>query len=106
MIQSSLQGISRATGRAGGRTDRLAGRLKAMLDYAHMDDLQAGDAHSYLRDVHRLCNEIHAAIGQTYIAPRHIPSGQAQVYPPPRCAVRDDRSVGSRDYSCAMQSNT
>lgn len=81
MIQSSLQGISRVTGRAGGRTDRLAGRLRAMLDYAHMDDLQAGDAHSYLRDVHRLCSEIHGAIGQTYIAPRHIPAGHAQVYP-------------------------
>ncbi len=81
MMQTSLQAIGRGTGRTGGRTDRLAGRLRAMLDYAQIEDLPGGDAHAFLREVQHLCAEIHTAAGHTYIAPRRIPDGRAQVYP-------------------------
>jgi uncharacterized alpha-E superfamily protein len=87
MIQTSLQAIGRATGRAGGRTDRMAGRLRATLDYAQMEDLQAGDARAYLRETRRLCTDIHGAVGQAYIAPHRIPDDHSHVYPPAAAVV-------------------
>ena len=69
MMQAALQAIGRATGaRKAGRVERLAGRLRAALDYGQVDEIMAGDVHHYLEDVQRQCAQIHAAIYQAYIA--------------------------------------
>lgn len=68
MIQESLQAAARVTGqRHAGRAERLAGRLRASLDYAQVDELLAGDMHAYLTNVQRQCGQIHEAIYQAYI---------------------------------------
>jgi uncharacterized alpha-E superfamily protein len=68
MIQSALQAIGRATGaRGAGRVDRLAGRLRAALDYGQADEIIA-DIHPYLENIQRQCAQIHAAVHQAYIA--------------------------------------
>ena len=47
---------------------RLAGRLKARLQYADMDELQAQGASALLATVIAECAEVHGAIYETYVA--------------------------------------
>lgn len=69
MIQSALQDIADRTGtRRGGRAERLAGRLRAALDYSQVDEILAENLHGYLESTQRQCLQIHAALYQTYIA--------------------------------------
>jgi uncharacterized alpha-E superfamily protein len=67
-IEASLRAIAQLTGRAaGGRPDRLAGRLHASLDYGQVDEILDDDLHAYLQGVERHCTQIHAASAQTYL---------------------------------------
>lgn len=69
MTQVALQAIAKSTNiRNAGRAERLAGRLRATLDYAHIDEFMGSDMHSYLENIQRQCGQIHAAIYQVYIA--------------------------------------
>jgi uncharacterized alpha-E superfamily protein len=68
MLQMELQAIAKSTGiRSVGRAERLAGRLRATLDYAQVDEITT-DLHSYLSNIQHQRSEIHTAIQQTYIA--------------------------------------
>ena len=68
-IQAALRAIARATGvRTASRAERLAGRLRAALDYGQVDEIMADSLHRYLIDIQRQCDQIHVAIHQIYIA--------------------------------------
>jgi uncharacterized alpha-E superfamily protein len=68
MIQSALQNIGRLTGtRHASRVERLAGRLRAALDYDQIDEILEGSMHSYLDNIQHQCRQIHNAIYQVYI---------------------------------------
>jgi uncharacterized alpha-E superfamily protein len=67
-IQSSLDALGRMTAtHKSARVYRLAGRLRAMLDFGHVDEIMAGGLGSYLLDIQQQCSQIHQAIYQTYI---------------------------------------
>jgi uncharacterized alpha-E superfamily protein len=67
-IESALRAIAHLTGRgAGGRTERLAGRLHASLDYGQVDEILNDDPHTYLLGIGFCCAQIHAAAYQSYI---------------------------------------
>jgi uncharacterized alpha-E superfamily protein len=66
-IESALKAITRHSSRSGGRADRLAGRLRAALDFGQIDEILAVGLHGYLKDIIRQCAEIHTAMYQTYI---------------------------------------
>jgi uncharacterized alpha-E superfamily protein len=66
-VGSSLKTIAQLTGRgAGGRTERLAGRLHASLDYGQDDEI-LDDSHAYLEGITRHAAQIHAAVYQSYV---------------------------------------
>jgi uncharacterized alpha-E superfamily protein len=68
MMQGALQAIAKSTGvRNPGRAERLAGRLRAMLDYDQIEEILSGDIHEYLESIQRQCALIHNGIYQTYI---------------------------------------
>jgi uncharacterized alpha-E superfamily protein len=67
MLQDELQAIAQAAGSRSGHAERLAGRLRASLDYSQVDEIMS-DMHGYLENIRQQCSEIHAAIYQTYIA--------------------------------------
>lgn len=46
---------------------RLAGRLRAVLDYGQVDEVMRTGFHQYLRDVEAQCEGVHQAIHQAYI---------------------------------------
>ena len=69
MMQGALQAIAKSTGsRNTGRTERLAGRLRAMLDYDQIEEILSGDIHEYLENIQHQCGLIHNGIYQSYIA--------------------------------------
>jgi uncharacterized alpha-E superfamily protein len=78
MVQSGLQAIAAATfARNAGPAERLAGRLRAMLDYMHIDEVMAGSIHTYLEHIASQCAQIHTAIQDIYIAyPIEVALGQ------------------------------
>jgi uncharacterized alpha-E superfamily protein len=53
---------------AGGRTDRLVGRLHSSLDYGQVDEILSDNPHAYLAGISRQCAQVHAALYQTYLA--------------------------------------
>ena len=68
-VQAALEAIARDVGaRKAGRAERLAGRLRATLDFGHVDEIMADSLHDYLGDVMQQCERIHAAMYETYIA--------------------------------------
>lgn len=68
-IQRALESIGDATEvPKTARVYRLAGRLRAMLDYAQVDEIMESGLGNYLLDIQSRCAEIHSAIYQTYIA--------------------------------------
>jgi len=68
-VESAVLALARASGRgAGGRTDRLVGRLHASLDYGQVDEILSDNPHAYLAGISRQCAQVHAALYQTYIA--------------------------------------
>jgi uncharacterized alpha-E superfamily protein len=67
-IQQALQAINQMTGRRNAsHTERLAGRLRATLDYGQVDEIMA-DMRPYLENIQRTCAQLHTAIHQIYIA--------------------------------------
>ncbi|HVB74524.1 MAG TPA: alpha-E domain-containing protein [Ktedonobacteraceae bacterium] len=69
MMQAALQAISKATStRRTDRAGRLAGRLRALLDYDQIEDILSANMHEYLENIQRQCALIHNGIYQTYIA--------------------------------------
>src|SRR6202165_883485 len=69
MMQVALQAISKATReRSTGRAERLAGRLRATLDYDQIEDILHVHMNKYLENIQRQCALIHSGIYQAYIA--------------------------------------
>jgi len=66
-VEGALKAIARHTGRSGGRAERLAGRFRASLDFAQVDELMSGGLRERLRDIVRQCADVHAAMHETYI---------------------------------------
>ena len=67
-VESSLRAIAGLLGRpANGRPERFAGRLKASLNYGQIDEIMADQPMRYLEGVRRQCEQVHAAIYETYI---------------------------------------
>jgi uncharacterized alpha-E superfamily protein len=67
-VEASLRTLTRLSGRpAGGRPERLAGRLRASLGYAVMDEIVADSLHHFLDGARRQCSQIHTAMNQTFI---------------------------------------
>ena len=67
-LESALLALAKTSGRgAGGRAERLAGRLHASLDYGQLDEILSDGAHVYLAGIGRQCALIHGALTQTYI---------------------------------------
>jgi uncharacterized alpha-E superfamily protein len=67
-VQRSLQMVGRVTGsRSAGRVERLAGRLRAVLDYGQVDEIM-DDMHGYLEQVQRQCVQIHGSIYNAYVS--------------------------------------
>lgn len=68
MIQDAAQSIGRAGAARGvARVERLAGRLRAALDYGQVDEIMT-DMHTYLVNIRRSCAQVHDAMYQTYIS--------------------------------------
>jgi uncharacterized alpha-E superfamily protein len=68
-VGAALRAIAQLTGRgAGGRAERLAGRLHASLDYGQVDEILGDDPHAYLQGIVRYCAQIHEAAQQSYIS--------------------------------------
>ncbi|MEZ5284624.1 MAG: alpha-E domain-containing protein [Vicinamibacterales bacterium] len=66
-IKSSLAALAERSGRANGRADRLAGRLKASLDYGQVDEI-IGELPAFLQGIVRQASQINSAVYQQYIA--------------------------------------
>ena len=67
-VESAVRAIAQLTGQgAGGRAERLAGRLHASLDYGQVDEILRDDPHVYLDGISRYCGQIHTALYQTYL---------------------------------------
>jgi uncharacterized alpha-E superfamily protein len=66
-IESHLAAITRNAG-IGGPPDRLAGRLRARLQYADLDELEAQGPSAFLRTVLVECAAIHRTLYDTFVA--------------------------------------
>ena len=67
-VEAALQCVSKLTGvKKAGRAERLAGRLRASLEYGQVDEIIADNLGEFLADIQRRCDQLHAAIHQTYI---------------------------------------
>lgn len=67
-VEASLRAVARALGRsATGRVERLAGRLRASLDYSQIDEIMAESLQSYVQGIRQQCGQVHIALYQTYI---------------------------------------
>jgi uncharacterized alpha-E superfamily protein len=67
-VQRALHVIARTTSaRNAGRVDRLAGRLRATLDYGQVDEIML-DMQSYVEQLQRQFVQIHSAVNNTYVS--------------------------------------
>jgi uncharacterized alpha-E superfamily protein len=67
-VQRALQVIARTTAsRSAGRVERLAGRLRASLDYGQVDEIM-DDMHGYLEQIQKQCAQIHTVINTVYVS--------------------------------------
>lgn len=68
MVQDALNAIAETTStRKNARVHRYAGRLKATLSFAQIEEIVAGGLHEYLTDIQQQCQQIHTGIYQIYI---------------------------------------
>jgi uncharacterized alpha-E superfamily protein len=68
-LEASLRALAGVSARgATGRVERLAGRLRASLEYAQVDEFLGDAPHAYLSGISRQCNAIHSALYQSYIS--------------------------------------
>jgi uncharacterized alpha-E superfamily protein len=69
MLQAGLSAIAETTQtHKSSRANRLAGRLRASLSFAQIEEIMENGLHLYLEDIQRQCGQIHEAIYQNYIA--------------------------------------
>lgn len=67
-LQGHLQSIATSTEtHNAGRVTRLAGRLRATLEFGQTDEIMDGGLHPYLEQIQALCRQIHDTLYQTYI---------------------------------------
>jgi uncharacterized alpha-E superfamily protein len=67
-VEDSLRAIARTLGKpSNGRPERFAGRLKATLNYGQIDEIMADSPLRYLEGIRKQCEQVHAALYQTYI---------------------------------------
>lgn len=67
-VQTALDAIAGATAsHKGARVYRLAGRLRATLDYSQIDEVLNTGLSSYLSNLRELCYQVHEAIYQAFI---------------------------------------
>ena len=67
-IQRDLNLIANATGRTRDTNlARAAGKLRAQMDYASVEDIMKDDLSEFLTDVRGHCGQIHAALFSTYV---------------------------------------
>lgn len=67
-IYTALNAIAAATeSKRTKHVNRLAGRLRAALDYGTIDEIMSRDLQSYLEDIQHQCVQIHNAIYSSYI---------------------------------------
>lgn len=67
-LQAALNAIADLTEtHRAGRLTKLAGRLRALVEFSHVDDLIGGDLHGTLEQIQTLCGQIHTVLYQTYI---------------------------------------
>ena len=68
-IHAALTAIEQTTyRRKGASVGRIAGRLRASLEFSQIDEIMAGGLHNYLIGIQKECSGIHAAISEVYIA--------------------------------------
>jgi uncharacterized alpha-E superfamily protein len=68
-VLSALTAIEESTYRRKGESvRRLAGRLRAQLEFSQIDEILAGGLHPYLVRIQKECANIHSAIHEVYIA--------------------------------------
>jgi uncharacterized alpha-E superfamily protein len=68
MLQAGLGAIAETTQtHKSSRANRLAGRLRASLSFAQIEEIMENGLHAYLVDIQRQCMQIHEAIYQNYI---------------------------------------
>jgi uncharacterized alpha-E superfamily protein len=70
-IEDSLRAVARMVGREPtGRPERLAGRLRAALNFGTIDEIIADDLVRYVASIRKQCGQIHTALNQNYISYR------------------------------------
>jgi uncharacterized alpha-E superfamily protein len=68
MLQAGLSAIAETTQtHKSSRANRLAGRLRASLSFAQIEEIMENGLHVYLEDIQRQCGQIHESIYQNYI---------------------------------------
>lgn len=69
-VHTALQSIAQLTNaRKSGQIDRYAGRMRATLDYAQIEEIIAADLLQFLQDVQRQFAQIHRLLHETYFQP-------------------------------------
>jgi uncharacterized alpha-E superfamily protein len=67
-VESAVMAIGKWSGhRSSGSLERLAGRLRATLDYGQVDEILGDDPSAYLSNVCRQCSLVHSMLHQTYV---------------------------------------
>jgi uncharacterized alpha-E superfamily protein len=67
-LEAALRSLAGYSARTAGRAERLAGRLRASLEYAQVDEILSDDPQTYLTNISRQCSQIHTAVYQSYVA--------------------------------------
>ena len=67
-LEGALRSLAGYSTRTAGRAERLAGRLRASLEYAQVDEILSDDPQTYLANISRQCSQIHTAVNQSYVA--------------------------------------
>ena len=68
-LETAIKDIGREAGsRRAARVERIAGRLRATLDFAQIDEIMSGGLEGYLGEIRRQCGQVHGALYQTYIS--------------------------------------
>jgi len=65
-LHAALELVGSFTQRSAELPVRLAGRLRAMLDFSQVDEIMSSGIQGYLDEVRRQCAQVHAAIQQIY----------------------------------------
>jgi uncharacterized alpha-E superfamily protein len=68
-LEAAIKDIGREAGsRRATSVERMAGRLRATLDFAQIDEIMGGGLEGYLGEIRRQCGQVHGALYQTYIS--------------------------------------